>query len=166
MDLSFLRAKAVPLGAAVLAVAAFAAGSAYADLYRLKKAEKVLTERLRDESTEQFGEAKSADDVLAQTGGAGGSTISPLPKFSAYDILLEISGKVPAKDKIVLDIDQLMIEETKVDIQGTTKTAEGIDLLVAELRKVECFKEVSRGQTDTNADGTKKFKLTITAACM
>lgn len=166
MDLSFLRAKAVPLGAAVLSIAAFAAGSAYADLYRLKKAEKVLTERLRDESTEQFGEAKTAEDVLAQTGPGGGGTMSPLPKMSAYDILLEISGKVPAKDKIVLDIDQLMIEETKVDIQGTTKTAEGIDLLVAELRKVECFKDVARGQTDTNADGTKKFKLTITAACM
>jgi Tfp pilus assembly PilM family ATPase len=32
VDLSYLRAKAVPLGAAVLAIAAFAAGSAYADL--------------------------------------------------------------------------------------------------------------------------------------
>ena len=166
MDLSFLRTKAVPLGAAVLAIAAFAAGSAYADLYRLRKAEKVLTARLHDESAEQFGEAKSAEDVLAQNGPGGGSTLSPLPKLSAYDILLEISGKVPAKDKIVLDIDQMMIDETKVDIQGTTKTAEGIDLLVAELRKIECFKDVSRGQTDTNADGTKKFKLTITAACM
>jgi len=166
MDLSFLRTKAVPLGAAVLAIAAFAAGSAYADLYRLRKAETVLNARLHDESAEQFGEAKSADDVLAQTGAGGAGAISPLPKMSAYDILLEVSNKVPPKDKIVLDIDQMMIEETKVDIQGTTKTAEGIDLLVAELRKVECFKDVSRGQTDTNADGTKKFKLTITAACM
>ena len=166
MDLSFLRTKAVPLGAAVLAIAAFAAGSAYADLYRLRKAEKVLTARLHDESAEQFGEAKSADDVLAQNGPGGSSTISPLPKLSAYDILLEVSSKVPPKDKIVLDIDQILIDETKVDIQGTTKTAEGIDLLVSELRKIECFKDVSRGQTDTNADGTKKFKLTITAACM
>jgi general secretion pathway protein L len=166
MDLSFLRTKAVPLGAAVLAIAAFAAGSAYADLYRLRKAEKVLTARLHDESAEQFGEAKSADDVLAQNGPGGSSALSPLPKMSAYDILLEVSSKVPAKDKIVLDIDQMMIEETKVDISGTTKTAEGIDLLVSELRKIECFKDVSRGQTDTNADGTKKFKLTITAACM
>ncbi len=166
MDLSFLRTKAVPLGAAVLAIAAFAAGSAYADLYRLRKAEKVLTARLHDESAEQFGEAKSADDVLAQNGPGGSSAISPLPKLSAYDILLEVSSRVPAKDKIVLDIDQMMIEETKVDIQGTTKTAEGIDLLVSELRKIECFKDVSRGQTDTNSDGTKKFKLTITAACM
>lgn len=166
MDLSFLRTKAVPLGAAVLAIAAFAAGSAYADLYRLRKAEKVLNTRVHDESAEQFGEAKTAADVLAQTGPGGSSAISPLPKMSAYDILLEISAKVPPKDKIVLDIDQMMIDETKVDIQGTTKTAEGIDLLVTELRKVECFKDVSRGQTDTNADGTKKFKLTITAACM
>jgi Tfp pilus assembly PilM family ATPase len=166
MDLSFLRTKAMPLGAAVLAIAAFAAGSAYADLYRLRKAEKVLTARLQTESAEQFGESKSADDVLAQTGPGGSSALSPLPKMSAYDILLEISGKVPPKDKIVLDIEQMTIEEAKVDIQGTTKTAEGIDLLVAELRKIECFKDVSRGQTDTNADGTKKFKLTITAACM
>lgn len=166
MDLSFLRTKAVPLGAAVLAIAAFAAGSAYADLYRLRKAEKVLAVRLHDESTEQFGDAKSAEDVLAQNAPGGGSMMSPLPKLSAYDILLEVSNRVPAKDKIVLDIEQLMIEETKVDLQGTTKTAEGIDLLVTELRKIECFKDVSRGQTDTNADGTKKFKLTITAACM
>src|SRR5205085_8908511 len=42
MDLSFLRAKAIPLGAAALCIAAFAAGSAYANLYRLRKAEKTL----------------------------------------------------------------------------------------------------------------------------
>ena len=47
-----------------------------------------------------------------------------------------------------------------------SKTAEGIDLLVSELKKIDCFKEVSRGATDTQADGTKKFKLTITTACM
>ncbi len=166
MDLSFLRAKAVPLGAAVIAIAAFAAVSAYADLYRLRKAEKVLTTRLANESAAQFGEAKSAESVINSTGPGGVSALSPMPKLSAYDILLELSNKVPAKDKITLDIDQLTIDDQKVDVTGTTKTAEGIDLLVTELKKVECFKDVSRGPTDTNADGTKKFKLTITAGCM
>jgi curli biogenesis system outer membrane secretion channel CsgG len=79
---------------------------------------------------------------------------------------LQISSVVPPKDKITLDIDQLQIDDQKIDIQGTTKTSDGIDLLVTELKKVDCFKEVNRGPTDTNADGTKKFKLTITAACM
>ena len=166
MDLSFLRAKAVPLGAAVIAVAAFAAVSAYADLYRLRKAEKVLTQRLLNESTQQFGEAKSADEVLSANGPGGVNAISPLPRLTAYDILLEVSAKVPAKDKITLDIDQMTIDDQKVDITGTTKTADGIDLLFSDLKKVECFKEVNRGPTDTNPDGTKKFKLTITAACM
>ncbi len=166
MDLSFLRAKAVPLGAAVIAIAAFAAVSAYADLYRLRKAEKVLSTRLSNESAAQFGEAKTADAVLNANGPGGVGAISPMPKLSAYDILLEFSNKVPAKDKITLDIDQLTIDDQKVDVTGTTKTAEGIDLLVSELKKVECFKDVSRGPTDTNADGTKKFKLTITAGCM
>lgn len=166
MDLSFLRTRAVPLGAAVLAIAAFAAGSAYADLYRLRKAEKILSTRLAAESADQFGEAKTAEAVLDSNGPGGSSAISPLPKMSAYDILLEVSSKVPPKDKITVDIDQLQIDDTKVDIQGTTKTAEGIDTLVTELKKIECFKEVNRGPTDTNADGTKKFKLTITAACM
>jgi len=166
MDLSFLRAKAVPLGAAMIAIAAFAAVSAYADLYRLRKAEKVLATRLANESAAQFGEAKSADAVINSTGPGGVNALSPLPKLSAYDILLEVSSKVPPKDKITLDIDQIQIDDQKVDITGTTKTAEGIDLLVTELKKVACFKEVNRGPTDTNADGTKKFKLTITAPCM
>jgi general secretion pathway protein L len=166
MDLSFLRSKAVPLGAAVLAIAAFAAGSAYADLYRLRKAEKVLSQRLATESADQFGEAKSAEDVLASNGPGGVNAMSPLPKMSAYDILLEVSNHVPPKDKITLDIDQMQIDDQKVDLQGTTKTAEGIDLLVTELKKIECFKEVNRGATDTQSDGTKRFKLTINTACM
>lgn len=166
MDLSFLRAKAVPLGAAFLAIAAFAAGSAYADLYRLRKAEKVLAQRLATESADVLGESKSAEDVLATNGPGGALALSPLPKMSAYDILLEVSNHVPPKEKITLDIDQMQIDDAKVDIQGTTKTAEGIDLLVTELRKIECFKEVNRGPTDTQQDGTKRFKLTITAACM
>src|SRR5678810_275992 len=58
VDLSFLRAKAVPLGAAVLAVAAFAAGSAYADLYRLRKAEKTLSTRIASETQELYGTSK------------------------------------------------------------------------------------------------------------
>jgi Tfp pilus assembly PilM family ATPase len=166
MDLSFLRAKAVPLGAAMIAIAAFAAFSAYADLYRLRKAEKVLSTRLANESAAQFGEAKSAEAVINSTGPGGVAALSPLPRLSAYDILLEISAKVPAKDQITLDMDQISIDDQKVDITGTMKTSGGIDMLIAELKKVECFKEVNRGPTDTNADGTKKFKLTITAPCM
>ena len=166
MDLSFLRAKAVHVGVGILAVAAFAAVAAYADLYRLRKAEKTLSTRLANESAEVFGAQKSAADVLSSSGAGGGASASPLPKMSAYDIMLEINSKIPPKEKITIDIDKLDIDEQKVDMSGSVKTAEEIDLLVTELKKVACFKEIQRGATETGENGTKKFKLTIPTTCM
>jgi general secretion pathway protein L len=167
VDFSFLRAKAVPLGAAVLAIAAFAAGSAYADLYRLRKAEKLLTTRLAEESAEQFGSAKTAEQVLDANGPAGSAAASPMPRLTAYDLLLDISAHIPGKDKITLDIEKMTIDDQKIDINGTTRSAEEIDLLIGEIKKIECFKNnVTRGPTDTLPSGAKRFKLTITAQCM
>ncbi|HEX7840433.1 MAG TPA: hypothetical protein VF469_23300, partial [Kofleriaceae bacterium] len=167
VDFSFLRAKAVSLGAAVLAIAAFAAGSAYADLYRLRKAEKLLTTRLTDESTEVFGSTRTADQVLEANGPGGGAAASPMPRLTAYDLVLEISSHIPGKDKITLDIERMSIDDQKIDLSGTTKSSEEIDLLITELKKIECIKNnLSRGPTDTLANGVKRFKLTITAQCM
>ena len=167
VDFSFLRAKAVPLGAAVLAIAAFAAGSAYADLYRVRKAEKVLATRLAAESEEYFGQPRTADEVLNANGPSGSSAASPMPKLTAYDLLLEVNSHVPPKDKITLDLERMTIDDTKLDISGTTKKSEEIDLLITELKKIECFKNnVTRGPTDTLNNGVQRFKLTITAPCM
>jgi general secretion pathway protein L len=167
MDLSFLRAKAVPLGAAVLAIAACAAGSAWADLYRMRKSEKILAKRLKDESAQHFqGQAKTAEEILSSTAGGAIPQASPLPKMSAYDILLEISSKVPAKEKITLDIDRLDITDQKVDMDGSVKTPEELDLLVKELQSIKCFKDVQRGPTTGGENNTLKFKLTIPAQCM
>jgi len=166
VDLSFLRAKAVQMGVAVLAVAACAAGAAYADLYRLRKSEKTLATRLANETTEMYGAPKSAADVNKSSGPAGGSTASPLPKMSAYDILLEINSKIPPKDKITLDVDKLDIDDQKIVINGTAKTAEEIASLVTALKDIKCFKEIQRGATETGEGGVKKFQLTIPATCM
>jgi len=166
MDLSFLRAKAIPIGVSVLAIAAFAAGSAYADLYRLRKSEKTLATRLANETSEMYGGTRSAKEVLGSTGANGGVVTSPLPKMTAYDIMLEINSHLPPKEKITLDIDKLDIDTEKVDLTGTTKTGEEIDALVAELKKITCFKEIQRGATETGDGGVKKFKLTIPHGCM
>jgi general secretion pathway protein L len=169
MDLSFLRQKAVPLGAAVLAIAAFAAGSAYADLYRMRKAEKTLSARLATDSAEVFaGKSKTVEEILdINAPAAGPHKDSPIPKLSAYDLLIEISSKVPAKDKISLDVDRLDIKETTVELSGTVKTAAEIDTLETALKEIKCFKKdgITRGSTESDGD-LKKFKLTIAASCM
>ena len=104
--------------------------------------------------------------VSSFTSPGGGATASPMPKTTAYDLLLEISAHVPGKDKVTIDIERLSIDEQKIDISGTGKSSEEIDQLITELKKVECFKNLTRGPTDTLASGAKRFKLTIAAQCM
>jgi Tfp pilus assembly PilM family ATPase len=168
VDLSFLRAKAAPLGAGLLVIAAFAAMSAYANLYRLRKAERTLSTRLASESQAVFDKAKTADEVLVSGGvGGGGGELSPMPQLSAYDVLLEINQHIPSKDKISLDVDKVEIDSQKIEIQGSAKTVDEIQLLVTELKKVECFnKKINQGPTETDSSGAKKFRLTIDSQCM
>lgn len=169
VDLSFLRAKAVPLVASALTICAFAGIAAYADLWALKKADKTLQNRLATESSEHFGVAKTADEILgehdATVAASASSAASPMPKMSAYDVLLDVSNHLPARDKVTLDVDRLDIDDTKVYLEGLAKTPEEIDSIVSELKKVECFKDVQRGSTDAEGE-RKRFRLTITAACM
>ncbi|MBK7537727.1 MAG: pilus assembly protein PilM [Myxococcales bacterium] len=167
VDLSFLRAKLWAVGAAAVAVSSFAAVSAYANMYRLRKAEKVLQTRLADESQQHFGGKKTADEVLATPGAAGGNVESPMPKITAYDLLLDISAQVPGKDKITLDLFRIDINGTKVDLEGTAKKAEEIDLFQGELKKkITCFEDVSRGTTESDANGLQRFKINIKSNCM
>ncbi len=168
VDLSFLRAKLVPAAAGLLAILAFASVSAYADLYRLRKEKKVLDTRLATETTEFYGSAKTADDVLGGPGGGGpgGGGESPMPRMTAYDVLLEINAHVPPKDKITLDVDKLQIDGQKVELEGTAKTPEEVDSLVGELKKIDCFhKDVTNGALETVGE-LKKFHVTINAQCM
>ena len=166
VDLSFLRQKAMPLAVAILAIVAFASVSAWASLYKLRHAEKILNTRLAAETTQQFGKAETVEQVLGQNVPVATAEGSPMPKMSAYDIMLAINENVPAKDKITLNITDLDIAANKIAIKGSAKTPEEIELLVDGLKKVSCFTDVSRGSTQTGANGEKQFQLTITATCM
>ena len=166
VDLSFLRAKAGRFAAAAIAIAAAATFSGFAANYKLRKAEAVLQERLAIESTEEFGDPQTADQVLAGATGAAVEAVNPLPKMTAWDLLLDITQRMPARDKITLDIDQIEIDATKVRIEGTASTSEEVDAIEAALKGQTCFQEVTRGALQTLADGKRKFDFTIKNTCM
>jgi len=171
VDLSFLRAKAVPLAAALLLVIAFAGISAFASLYRLKKVEGVLTERIARETKDQFHEPRTAEQLL-KSSDAQPAEVSPLPKMSAYDLLLEINAKLPPRDKLTIDVTQLDISKEKVNIRGSVKAEteakadEGIDSISAALKDIKCFSDITGGTRETGPKGERRFQLSITSACM
>ncbi len=167
VDLSFLRAKAGRIALAAILISAFAAASGFAAHYKIRKAQRILTERLAIESAEEFGEPQTAKQVLAGAApAAAAEALSPMPKMTAWDILLDLNNRMPARDKITLDVESIDIDSTKVVLKGTAKTPEEIDALEQALRGQTCFQDVARGATQQTADGKRQFDFTIKAACM
>jgi hypothetical protein len=112
VDMSFIKTKLTQVAVALLVVLVFAGAAAYAGLRKLRAADKVLTERVAAESFEHFGKAKTVPELLALktgNGSGGGGGDSPMPKMSAYDLLLLINSKIPARETLTLDVTDLDI---------------------------------------------------------
>jgi general secretion pathway protein L len=177
-DLSFLRAKAVPLAAAAIVVVAFSAISAYANLYKLRNSEAALDKRLALESAEVFGKAMSADEVLGKVSpSAGGADENPMPKMTAYDLLLALNTATPGKDQIKIDIQDLDIKPGKIVVRAVSGKTEardalqGIKLLEESLKKAEsnkqkCFADFPTPESQPGPDGSRNFTLTIKTTCL
>ena len=168
VDMSFVKAKLTQVAVAMLVVLVFAGAAAYAGLRKLRAADKVLTERVAVESTEYFGKSKSVPELLALTTGDVGPGESPLPKMSAYDLLLAINAKLPARDKVTLDVTDLDIKDNKINIKASAKTPEEIDQIEAALKDIPCIKagEITRGSTTNGPNGEKNFSFSIRTECM
>ncbi len=167
VDMTFIKTKLMQVGAAALVVLAFAGGSAYASMKTLRKAEKTLDQRIATESAEAFdGKPKKVKELLSLAAIGGGAGESPMPKMSAYDLLLEINGKLPARENITLNVSSIDIKENKVTIEGSAKTPEEVDALETAVKGIACVKEVSRGPSKSGKDGEKLFSFALRTECM
>src|SRR5262249_46124461 len=150
-----------------------------ASLRGLRKEAEALEGRLKQETMELFGEprldGKAVSEELTQ-GPRGG--VPPIPTFTAYDVLAEISSHVPPGGKGKLDILELDIKPKKVYLKGTTESTQQVDDLVAALEKIECFEKVEKGKISSvtarpsgdnpSNDGPKELKqftLNISGSC-
>ena len=171
-DLSFLRGKMPQLVASLVAILLFGAACAYAGLHRLRKEESNLADRLATESRLAFGKELDAEDVLEKVGPVGDGEKSPVPTVTAYDILVELNENMPDKNSVAINIEQVNITPTSVEIRDATSAPteksdalEGIKLLVTDLKKSPCFPDVSNPESDPGANDTRRFKLSIDIKC-
>lgn len=166
--MSFIKTKLTQVAVALLVVLVFAGAAAFTGLRKLRAADKVLTERVAAESFEHFGKAKTVPELLAlKTGSGGGETgESPMPKMSAYDLLLLINSKLPARESLTLDVTDLDIKDNKINLKASAKTPQEIDALYAAMDSIECIKEITRGATTNGPNGEKNFSFAMRSECM
>lgn len=165
VDMSFITGKLTQVAVAALVVLLFAGAAAYAGLRKLRRADKLLTERIAVESTEYKGKPMSVSELMSEAGRGGPGEASPLPKMTAFDILLEINSKLPARDKITVDITELEIRDGKVSIKASAKKPEEVDAFETALREVKCLKDAARGATQTAGEWIN-FSYTFKNECM
>jgi general secretion pathway protein L len=171
-DLSFLRARLTQLTAAALVLIAFAAGNAYTSLYKLRKNEAALAQRLAVESAEAFGKQLSAGDVLDRIQPTGdGKSDSPLPAMTAYDLLLAFNAALPARSEVTIDVGEIDIKPGKVVVRATSSPSgqvgalTGVEAVETALKKNKCFADIAT-ESQPGANDTAEFTLTIKTECM
>jgi len=161
---SVLRQKAAHLGALAAALLVCATINGTMSLARLNKQKEALQTQLKVATTELFGEPRmDARAVTAQLKRKFGDEMAPLPQATAFDLLGEISKRVPAS--IALDITDLDIRPKKTTIRGTIDSGPSVDEMMAELKQIGCFEEVVKGPVTEVSGGNKQFILTIKSKC-
>jgi general secretion pathway protein L len=163
---SVLRQKAVHLGLLGAAVLVCATIDASMALARLNKQKEQLQAQLRSATTELFGEPRMDARAVATLLKRGfKEDMAPIPKATAFDLMSEISRRLPGADKIKLDITQLDIAPKKATIRGTVDSAAAVDEMVSKLNEIECFEKISKGSITEVSDGSKQFILNINSKC-
>jgi Tfp pilus assembly PilM family ATPase len=163
---SVLRQKAAHL--AVLAAAIFLAGGldVFAALSNLGTERRALDTRLKTATQELFGTPRSDAKAVTQTLRKGfREELAPVPKATAYDLLDQISKKVPSAERIKLDIAEIDIKPKKTFIKGTVDSATAVDEIAEKLKEIDCYDEVTKGTVTEVSGETKQFTLNVGAKC-
>jgi general secretion pathway protein L len=165
-NFSILRQKAGHL--ATLAACILLAGGidVGAKLSSLRSERKALDKDLKTQTQELFGKPRDDAEAVTELLRKGfREELAPLPKATAFDLLDQISRKVPPADKVKLDVAELEIRPKKTFIKGTADTATAVDEIATKLKEIDCFEEVTKGAITEVSGGAKQFTLTIASKC-
>ncbi len=166
VDYSFLRQRAVAIASASLTLIALAAVMAWSELSKLKKEERILSDRFDSISMEVLNRPIDPEDAETEIR-PGKAADSPLPRVSAYDLLDDISRALPERDKIKLDITELEIKAKKISLKATVASAKELETLEAALKTLKCIGDIQKGKMTAGVGpDEKQFTMTIAHSCM
>src|SRR4051812_10477938 len=162
VSFSVLRQK--PPHLLLLAAVILVAGGfdVLASLSNLSNEKKGLDARLKTATQELFGQPRADAKEVTQLLRKGfKEELAPVPRATAYDLLDQISKKVPSDDEIVLDITELDILPKKTFIKGTVDSATAVDEIAEKLKEIDCYEDVTKGSVTEDSGDAKQFTLSV-----
>ena len=165
-NFSILRQKAGHLAALGLALLVAVGIDVGAKLSNLGTERKALDKELKTATQELFGQPREDAEAVTELLRKGfREELAPLPKATAFDLLDQISRKVPPADKVKIDVAELDIRPKKTFIKGTADTGTAVDDIAAKLKEIDCFEDVTKGAVTEVSGGGKQFTLNIASKC-
>jgi Tfp pilus assembly PilM family ATPase len=151
------------LAAAILLAGGLDVG---AKLSNLGSERKELDKQLKAATSELFGQPRQDAQAVTELLRKGArEELAPLPKATAFDLLDQISRKVPPGDRVKLDVTELDIRPKKTFIKGTADSGAAVDEIATKLKEIDCFEEVTKGAITEVSGGGKQFTLNVTSKC-
>jgi general secretion pathway protein L len=165
-NFSILRQKAWHLAALGMALLVAVGIDVGAKLSNLGTERKALDKELKTATQELFGQPREDAEAVTELLRKGfREELAPLPKATAFDLLDQISRKVPPADKVKIDVAELDIRPKKTFIKGTADTGTAVDDIAAKLKEIDCFEDVTKGAVTEVSGGGKQFTLNIASKC-
>ncbi len=163
---SVMRQKAVHLGGLLAALVIAGGIDVGAALSNLGADRRELDKQLKTATQELFGAPRDDAEAVTQLLRKGyREELAPVPKATAFDLLDQISRKIPPADKIKIDIMELDIRPKKTFAKGTVDSASAVDDITAKLKEIDCYEEVTKGAITEISGGGKQFSLNVTSKC-
>lgn len=130
----------------------------------LARREADVDQRLCDVTQRVLGRCeKNFDRAIALLEGSASASAS-VPKFSAVNLLAEMTQRVPEDVKVTFD--QIRIESDRVALKGVTGSSKDIDKLTQSLKKFRCFKDIQEGKVEKTKDNKGvAFTLDVSVDC-
>lgn len=162
-DLDYLKGKVsrlVAFGAVILLLVGV---NLWAHLFTLKRSEARLDEALCTITQKTLGKCQEDFNLALSLLQGGGTKASQIPTASAVEILAEATARMP--DSVPVKLQELEVTLQKLRMRGLVDSFDGVDQVVAGLKKSSCFGDVKRGNVKRTKDDKIEFTLDVLYVC-
>lgn len=163
---SYLRRQLMFAAAAIFGLMVVLGVTLYMEKLAYEAQRDAMKAALQEQTKALLGaplDSKAAIQRVMEGESSGGTSF--IPRMSAYELLHELTVKVPKDVELTLDRIEVDTDRNLIQVYGATTDAQAVDRIVAELREqIPCLKDIKKDKLKVR-DDKADFELQIASGC-